>query len=172
MRSLDASVFPGDKATTLVSKLSGGERALALALITRDAPHLLILMSQPTTSTWIPARRWFRRSNGYDGAVIIVSHDRHMIELTADRSGARRQRPARRNTPAASTITSTLCLEGVPLRQRSPSSSGTTARPRRGCEKIHASSEKAAADAEAASARLVAMLPHWTVRCSTPAMTD
>ena len=78
--------FSGDKATTLVSKLSGGERArLALALITRDAPHLLIL-DEPTNHLDVDSREALVQAlNGYDGAVIIVSHDRHMIELTADR---------------------------------------------------------------------------------------
>jgi ATP-binding cassette subfamily F protein 3 len=78
--------FSGDKATTLVSKLSGGERArLALALITRDAPHLLIL-DEPTNHLDVDSREALVQAlNGYEGAVIIVSHDRHMIELTADR---------------------------------------------------------------------------------------
>jgi len=78
--------FSGDKATTLVSKLSGGERArLALALITRDAPHLLIL-DEPTNHLDVDSREALVQAlNDYDGAVIIVSHDRHMIELTADR---------------------------------------------------------------------------------------
>ena len=78
--------FSGEKATTLVGKLSGGERArLALALITRDAPHLLIL-DEPTNHLDVDAREALVQAlNGYDGAVILISHDRHMIELTADR---------------------------------------------------------------------------------------
>jgi ATP-binding cassette subfamily F protein 3 len=78
--------FSGDKAITLVAKLSGGERArLALALITREAPHLLIL-DEPTNHLDVDSREALVQAlNGYDGAVIIVSHDRHMIELTADR---------------------------------------------------------------------------------------
>ena len=78
--------FSGDKATTLVAKLSGGERArLALALITREAPHLLIL-DEPTNHLDVDSREALVQAlSGYDGAVIIVSHDRHMIELTADR---------------------------------------------------------------------------------------
>ncbi len=78
--------FSGDKATTQVAKLSGGERArLALALITREAPHLLIL-DEPTNHLDVDSREALVQAlNGYDGAVIIVSHDRHMIELTADR---------------------------------------------------------------------------------------
>jgi ATP-binding cassette subfamily F protein 3 len=78
--------FSGDKAMTVAAKLSGGERArLALALITRDAPHLLIL-DEPTNHLDVDSREALVQAlNGYDGAVIIVSHDRHMIELTADR---------------------------------------------------------------------------------------
>ncbi|VXC43250.1 ABC-F family ATP-binding cassette domain-containing protein [Sphingomonas sp. AX6] len=78
--------FSGDKATTKVGKLSGGERArLALALITRDAPHLLIL-DEPTNHLDVDAREALVQAlNDYTGAVVLVSHDRHMLELTADR---------------------------------------------------------------------------------------
>jgi ATP-binding cassette subfamily F protein 3 len=78
--------FAGGKATTEVGKLSGGERArLALALITRDAPHMLIL-DEPTNHLDVDAREALIQAlNGYSGAVIIVSHDRHMLEMTADR---------------------------------------------------------------------------------------
>ena len=73
-------------ATTQVGKLSGGERArLALALITRDAPHLLIL-DEPTNHLDVDAREALVQAlNDFDGAVILISHDRHMVELTADR---------------------------------------------------------------------------------------
>ena len=78
--------FAGDKAITKVGKLSGGERArLALALITRDAPHMLIL-DEPTNHLDVDAREALIQAlNAYSGAVVIVSHDRHMLEMTADR---------------------------------------------------------------------------------------
>jgi len=78
--------FSGDKATTKVGKLSGGERArLALALITRAAPHMLIL-DEPTNHLDVDAREALIQAlNDYSGAVVIVSHDRHMLEMTADR---------------------------------------------------------------------------------------
>jgi ATP-binding cassette subfamily F protein 3 len=78
--------FSGDKALTEVRKLSGGERArLALALITREAPHLLIL-DEPTNHLDVDAREALVQAlNGYSGAVVVVSHDRHMLELIADR---------------------------------------------------------------------------------------
>ncbi|MGE3690580.1 MAG: ABC-F family ATP-binding cassette domain-containing protein [Novosphingobium sp.] len=78
--------FSGPKATTEVGKLSGGERArLALALITRDAPHMLIL-DEPTNHLDVDAREALIQAlNAYSGAVVMVSHDRHMLEMTADR---------------------------------------------------------------------------------------
>ena len=78
--------FSGPKATTQVGKLSGGEKArLALALITRDAPHLLIL-DEPTNHLDVDAREALVQAlNEYEGTVVLVSHDRHMLELTADR---------------------------------------------------------------------------------------
>ena len=78
--------FAGDKAMTKVGKLSGGERArLALALITRDAPHMLIL-DEPTNHLDVDSREALIQAlTAYTGAVVIVSHDRHMIEMTADR---------------------------------------------------------------------------------------
>ena len=78
--------FSGAKATTQVGKLSGGERArLALALITRDAPHLLIL-DEPTNHLDVDAREALVQAlNDYTGAMVIVSHDRHILEMTADR---------------------------------------------------------------------------------------
>jgi ATP-binding cassette subfamily F protein 3 len=78
--------FSGQKATTEVGKLSGGERArLALALITRDAPHMLIL-DEPTNHLDVDAREALIQAlNEYTGTVVLVSHDRHMLEMTADR---------------------------------------------------------------------------------------
>ena len=78
--------FSGEKAEVQVGRLSGGERArLALALITRDAPHMLIL-DEPTNHLDVDAREALVQAlNEYTGAVIVVSHDRHLLELTADR---------------------------------------------------------------------------------------
>jgi ATP-binding cassette subfamily F protein 3 len=78
--------FSGPRATQQVSKLSGGERArLALALITREAPHMLIL-DEPTNHLDVDTREALVQAlNSYEGAVVLVSHDRHMLELVADR---------------------------------------------------------------------------------------
>ncbi|WP_159982181.1 MULTISPECIES: ABC-F family ATP-binding cassette domain-containing protein [unclassified Novosphingobium] len=78
--------FSGNRATSETGTLSGGERArLALALVTRDAPHMLIL-DEPTNHLDVDAREALVQAlNAFDGAVILVSHDRHMVELVADR---------------------------------------------------------------------------------------
>ena len=78
--------FSGDKANVEVRQLSGGERArLSLALITRDAPHILIL-DEPTNHLDIEAREALVEAlSGFGGAVVMVSHDRHLLGLIADR---------------------------------------------------------------------------------------
>jgi ATP-binding cassette subfamily F protein 3 len=78
--------FSQDKQQTLVGQLSGGERArLMLALATLDKPNLLIL-DEPTNHLDIDARNELLTAlNDFDGAVILVSHDRRLIEATAER---------------------------------------------------------------------------------------
>jgi ATP-binding cassette subfamily F protein 3 len=76
----------GDKALTLVRNLSGGERArLMLTLATLDRPNLLIL-DEPTNHLDIDAREELLMAlNDFEGAVILISHDRRLIEATMDR---------------------------------------------------------------------------------------
>ena len=78
--------FPNVKSDTRVSELSGGEKArLLMGLATFHGPHLLI-MDEPTNHLDIDSRAALIEAiNEYEGAVILVSHDRYLLEACADR---------------------------------------------------------------------------------------
>ncbi len=75
-----------DQAETAVGRLSGGQKArLSLLLATIDAPHLLIL-DEPTNHLDMESREALVEAlTIYTGAVILVSHDMHLLSLVADR---------------------------------------------------------------------------------------
>ncbi len=76
----------GQRAETRIADLSGGEKArLLIAAITREAPHLLLL-DEPSNHLDVDAREALVQAlNEYGGAVVLVSHDSHLIGLVADR---------------------------------------------------------------------------------------
>jgi ATP-binding cassette subfamily F protein 3 len=78
--------FSGLAGNTKVEKLSGGEKSrLLLGLATFNAPHLVIL-DEPTNHLDIDSRgALIEAINDYPGAVILVSHDRYLLEACADR---------------------------------------------------------------------------------------
>ena len=78
--------FSKTKAETPIGALSGGEKArLLFALITRMAPHMLIL-DEPTNHLDIDSRKALVAAiNAYRGAVVLISHDQSLVELTAER---------------------------------------------------------------------------------------
>ncbi len=78
--------FSQERAQTRIGNLSGGEKArLLFALMTAHRPHLLLL-DEPSNHLDVSARQMLIEAiNGFAGAVVLVSHDPHVIELTADR---------------------------------------------------------------------------------------
>lgn len=78
--------FDKDKADTRVGECSGGEKArLLFCLMSYHAPHIMLL-DEPTNHLDMDAREALTQAlNNYTGAVILVSHDPHLVESVADR---------------------------------------------------------------------------------------
>ena len=78
--------FSGGRADTKIEALSGGEKArLLMGLATFDGPQLLIL-DEPTNHLDIDSRaELIEAINDYEGACILVSHDRRLLEACVDR---------------------------------------------------------------------------------------
>ena len=77
--------FQGDKVTEMTQRFSGGEKArLVLALIVWERPNLLLL-DEPTNHLDLDMRQALTEALiDYEGALVVVSHDRHLIRATTD----------------------------------------------------------------------------------------
>jgi len=77
--------FQGDRVFEAVAPFSGGEKArLALALVSYQRPNLLLL-DEPTNHLDLEMRQALTVAlQDYDGAVVVVSHDRHLLRAVAD----------------------------------------------------------------------------------------
>ncbi len=77
--------FHGDAAEAPVAPFSGGEKArLVLALLVYQRPNLLLL-DEPTNHLDLNMRQALTRAlNGFDGALVLVSHDRHLLQSVCD----------------------------------------------------------------------------------------
>ncbi|KUR79965.1 ABC-F family ATP-binding cassette domain-containing protein [Novosphingobium sp. Fuku2-ISO-50] len=151
--------FSGHRAMAEIRTLSGGERArLALALVTRDAPHLLIL-DEPTNHLDVDAREALVQAlNTYKGAVILISHDRHMVELTADRLVLVDEGTARPFDGAMSEYIDFVLGRNQPKAEGEKAKSGSKADRKASAQlrEQHRSMKKKVIDAEAQIAKLQA----------------
>ena len=77
--------FHGDKALEPIEPFSGGEKArLALAMVVWQRPNLLLL-DEPTNHLDLEMREALTEALlGYEGALVVISHDRHLLRNTVD----------------------------------------------------------------------------------------
>ena len=112
--------FTGDKLTTRISDLSGGERRrLQLLRILLDEPNVLIL-DEPTNDLDVETLTVLEDFlDSWPGVVVVVTHDRYFLERVSDMVYAIMGDGKVRHLPAASTSTWTNSNSGTPRRAAS-----------------------------------------------------
>ncbi len=160
-----------DRAETRVAALSGGERArLLLALATRDAPHLLIL-DEPTNHLDIDAREAMVRALAdFSGAVLLISHDPHLVELVADRLWLVAEGTVRPYEGDLDEYRALVAERSRPSRGEAASSRRDSRRDRADARAAVAPLRRRARDAEARLARLAAERARIEARLADPAL--
>ena len=159
-----------DRADTPTAQLSGGERArLLLALATRDAPQLLIL-DEPTNHLDIDAREALVRALAeFSGAVLLITHDPHLVELVADRLWLVADGTAKPFDGDLDDYRGLLAERGRPARTDAPTRKDDR-RVRAEARVQTAPLRKQARDAEAALARLAAERATLEKKLADPAL--
>ena len=159
-----------DRAETPTAQLSGGERArLLLALATRDAPQMLIL-DEPTNHLDIDARDALVRALAeFGGAVLLITHDPHLVELVADRLWLVADGSAKPYDGDLDDYRGLLTERARPLRTEAPTRRDDR-RDRAHARVQSAPLRKQARDAEAALARLSAERARLEARLADPAL--
>ncbi|WP_158745567.1 ABC-F family ATP-binding cassette domain-containing protein [Acidisphaera sp. L21] len=159
-----------DRADTRTAQLSGGERArLLLALATRDAPQLLIL-DEPTNHLDIDARDALVRALAeFQGAVLLITHDPHLVELVADRLWLVADGTAKPYDGNLDDYRDLLAERARPVRSEAPTRRDDR-RDRAQARVQTAPLRKQARDAEAAIARLSAERTKLEAKLADPAL--
>lgn len=160
-----------DRAGTPVANLSGGEKArLLLALATRDAPQLLIL-DEPTNHLDIDARDALVRAlSDFKGAVLLISHDPHLVELIADRLWMVADGTVRPFDGDLDEYRSFLADRARPVMKADATTRRDDRRERAEARAAVAPLRKQAKDAEALLARLVAERGRIEAKLADPAL--
>jgi ATP-binding cassette subfamily F protein 3 len=160
-----------ERADTPTGELSGGERArLLLALATRDAPQLLIL-DEPTNHLDIDARDALVRAlSEFSGAVLLITHDPHLVELVADRLWLVANGTVRVYEGDMDEYRALLTERGRPARADAPLTRRDDRRERAENRAQLAPLRRQAKDAEARIARLAAERAAIEARLADPAI--
>ncbi len=162
-----------DRADTPTGQLSGGEKArLLLSLATRDAPQLLIL-DEPTNHLDIDAREALVRAlSDYQGAVLLISHDPHLVELVADRLWLVADGTVRNYEGDLDDYRALLVERARPPKPDSTQTRATDRRARAEAREALAPLRRRARDAESRIAKLTAERALIEARLADPALYE